>query len=358
MTRFPLKQWLLSSFLLPIVIIMLLYIQSEINRLDKSRVNLELVVQRLETERFKKASLSNEEIWANTGEVTPNSDEMVVIYNRVPKTASTSFAGIAYDLCLKNHFNVLHLNVTKNSHLLSLPDQMRFAQNISKWVAKKPALYHGHIAYLDFSKLGEGLIKPIYINIIRDPLERLVSYYYFLRNGDDFRPHLKRRKSGNKESFDECAEKDGKDCDPENLWMQIPFFCGHAAECWYPGSNWALEQAKYNLVNNYLVVGLTEELNDFVAVLEAVLPRFFKGATHLYGTGRKSHLRKTFNKLPVSEETINKFQDSPIWKLENEFYQFAKYHFHFIKKRTFALLKDGHLQQQPSQFSFEKIRPR
>lgn len=66
----------------------------------------------------------NEEIWANTGEVTPNSDDMVVIYNRVPKTASTSFAGIAYDLCLKNHFNVLHLNVTKNSHLLSLPDQV------------------------------------------------------------------------------------------------------------------------------------------------------------------------------------------------------------------------------------------
>ena len=34
------------------------------------------------------------------------------------------------------------------------------------------------------------------------------------------------------QSFDECVAKAGADCDPENLWMQIPFFCGHAAECW------------------------------------------------------------------------------------------------------------------------------
>lgn len=40
----------------------------------------------------------------------------------------------------------------KGFHHFLISFQMRFAQNISKWVAKKPALYHGHIAYLDFSK--------------------------------------------------------------------------------------------------------------------------------------------------------------------------------------------------------------
>lgn len=52
-------------------------------------------------------------------------DDMVIIYNRVPKTASTSFTNIAYDLCGKNRFHVLHINTTKNNPVLSLQDQVR-----------------------------------------------------------------------------------------------------------------------------------------------------------------------------------------------------------------------------------------
>lgn len=43
-----------------------------------------------------------------------------------------------------------------------------------------------------------------------------------------------------------------------------------------PGSQWALEQAKYNLVNNYFLVGVTEEMEDFIYLLELSLPRLAK----------------------------------------------------------------------------------
>ncbi|ESO92693.1 hypothetical protein LOTGIDRAFT_175663 [Lottia gigantea] len=203
-----------------------------------------------------------------------------------------------------------------------------------------------------------GLTKPpIYINIVRDPLDRLVSYYYFIRYGDDFRPTIKRRKAGNRETFDDCVKRDGEDCSPENLWMQIPFFCGHWSECWNPGSQWALEQAKQNLVHHYLVVGVTEELGDFIAVLEATLPRFFKGAVQLYNSGRKSHLRKTTKKVTPLPETIEKIHDSKIWAMENEFYEFALQQFHFIKHQTFDLV-NGEYVEKGNRFMYEKIRPR
>ncbi|XP_016334245.1 heparan sulfate 2-O-sulfotransferase 1-like, partial [Sinocyclocheilus anshuiensis] len=60
-------------------------------------------------------------------------DDLVVIYNRVPKTASTSFTNIAYDLCNKNHYHVLHINTSKNNPVMSLQDQVRFVKNVTLW---------------------------------------------------------------------------------------------------------------------------------------------------------------------------------------------------------------------------------
>uniref|UniRef100_A0A914YBM0 Sulfotransferase n=1 Tax=Panagrolaimus superbus TaxID=310955 RepID=A0A914YBM0_9BILA len=123
-----------------------------------------------------------------------------------------------------------------------------------------------------------GLPNPIYINLIREPLERLLSHYYFLRYGDNYRVGLKRSKAGHNETFDECIEMGGKDCDMKQMWIQIPYFCGTAAFCSEPGNEMALKQAKWNLVNRYLVVGLNERMEDLIAVLEKLLPNFFKGA--------------------------------------------------------------------------------
>lgn len=53
-----------------------------------------------------------------------------------------------------------------------------------------------------------------------------------------------------------------------------------------PGSGWALDQAKHNLLHSYFLVGVTEEMVDFVAMLEYSLPRFFRGAYDLYLSGK------------------------------------------------------------------------
>ena len=300
----------------------------------------------------------DEQLTHTSAERQSDMNDAVIVYNRVPKTGSTSFMGIAYDLCKPNKFNVLHLNTSKNSHLMSLDDQRRFVYNITGWSQKKPSLFHGHIAFVDFSKFGVKQ-KPIYINLIRDPLDRLVSYYYFLRYGDDFRPHVVRKRKGNKVTFDECVQRKERDCDPNNMWLQVPFFCGQAFECWRPGSRWALDEAKHNLINNYLLVGVTEQMAEFVTLLEVVLPRFFTGATQLFINGTKSHLRKTYNKQQPSSESIAKLQQSEVWRLEQEFYDFTVAQFDFMKRQTFgAVDAGGDMRPRGQQYFYEKIRPR
>jgi heparan sulfate 2-O-sulfotransferase HS2ST1 len=97
-------------------------------------------------------------------------------------------------------------------------------------------------------------------------------------------------------------------------------------------------------------VGVTEEINDFVAILEQTLPRIFKGALDHYLTSNKSHLRQTVQKDLPSSATVKKIQESAIWQMENELYEFALDQFHFIKKHT--------LKDKMQNVMYEKIRPK
>lgn len=121
-----------------------------------------------------------------------------------------------------------------------------------------------------------------------------------------------------------------------------------------PGNHWALEQAKQNLVNHYLLVGVTEEMLDFITVLEATLPRFFKGATEHYLNSNKSHLRQTSSKIEPHPLTIERIQQSAVWKMENELYEFALEHFKFVKKKLLVRETNGVSQI----YFYEKIRPK
>ncbi|CAP35068.2 Protein CBR-HST-2 [Caenorhabditis briggsae] len=283
----------------------------------------------------------------------------IVIYNRIPKTGSTTFTNaIAYDLYKENGFNVLHVNMTKNRQVMSLPDQYVFINNVTTWRERLPAFYHGHVAYIDFTRFG--VANPIYINIIREPLERLLSHYYFLRYGDNFRVGLKRSRAGNNETFDECYSRGGKDCDMKQMWMQIPYFCGHYHFCTEVGSAEALKMAKQNALEKYLLVGTTDRMRDMIALLEVTVPHFFKGALGHFDQldENRAHLRYTKKKIPPNEQTLSMIRRDEVYKMEREFYDFVRDLFDAVfKKATNGTSRAVDLTKMPLQYHFEKVKP-
>ena len=81
---------------------------------------------------------------------------------------------------------------------------------------------------------------------------------------------------------------------------QIPFFCGDSEVCRTIGSRDALEQAKNNIVKNFVMVGILEDLDMTHAVMECLMPHLFKGLVkehskqnlHIHGKHKdKSSLR-------------------------------------------------------------------
>lgn len=136
------------------------------------------------------------------------------------------------------------------------------------------------------------------------------------------------------------------------MWLQIPFFCGHAAQCWEPASEWALEQAKQNLANEYFLVGVTEQMEDFVDLLERSLPRMFQGFKEYYLHSNKSHLRHTTFKIPPSEETLAIIKKSKVWKMETEFYDFALSQFEFTKRKL------NQPDRKVQKYMYEKVKPK
>lgn len=74
-------------------------------------------------------------------------------------------------------------------------------------------------------------------------------------------------------------------------------------------------------------------------------------------------MRKTRRKVLPSEATVNRIQESKIWKMENEFYEFALAIFRRTKELTLVNGNDlsGGLTAKAiakQRFFYDKIRPK
>ena len=100
-----------------------------------------------------------------------------LIYNRVSKCASTTMLELIRRLSRRNGFHHAHSTVYNKRHLNSTEQEQLVAKVMKLSKRKKPYLFDRHVHMLNFTEFGYP--QPTYINIVRDPVERFVSAYYY-----------------------------------------------------------------------------------------------------------------------------------------------------------------------------------
>ncbi|XP_064546019.1 heparan sulfate 2-O-sulfotransferase pipe isoform X8 [Drosophila montana] len=199
--------------------------------------------------------------------------------------------------------------------------------------------YTKHVAFLNFAAFGHPW--PIYINLVRDPIERLVSWFYYARAPWYLADRVNAFGSDYKIPTLEWLQKDFNRCilehDPECVYEQSDtghlgdhrrqtlFFCGQQAELCMPfNSQEAMQQAKRNVEKRYAVVGTWEDTNTTLSVLEAYIPRYFAGAKDVYYAMRRDmeNVNRNAFRPTISEEARALLSRNLTQEIE--FYQFVR----------------------------------
>ncbi|XP_061756585.1 uronyl 2-sulfotransferase a isoform X3 [Nerophis ophidion] len=257
-----------------------------------------------------------------------------VVYNRVGKCGSRTVLILLRLLSETHQFNLISSDI-HNKTRLTKDEQVELMKDISS--ISQPFVFTRHVHFLNFSRFK--IEEPVYINIIRDPINRFLSNYFFRRFGD-WRGELNHiiRTPAMKDDeryldVNVCILENYPECSNPRLFYIIPYFCGQHPKCREPG-RWALERAKQIVMEKYLLVGILEELEDVLLLLERFLPHYFTGVLNIYKTPDHKKLGNMTGTVRKHTPTVEALQVLyHRMRYEYDFYYFVRDQFHLMKNK-------------------------
>ncbi|XP_067647744.1 heparan sulfate 2-O-sulfotransferase pipe isoform X7 [Eurosta solidaginis] len=274
----------------------------------------------------------------------------VLFFNRLEKVGSQSMSILLTTLSKQNDFGPYQNAPLKNAQILMDVDTQRtIVEEIMS--EDEPLSYVEHLNWINFTEFGHP--KPIYINLIRHPIDRVISAYYYIRHPAVFAFYVQNgRKMEPKEyfdtSFNDCIRQKRKECIFDSHtkyngdWRRFAMhFCGNKNICEQFNSQTATQIAKRNIETEYAVVGSWEDTNITLAVLERYIPRFFRGATEVfYSDPQRFHKNATPHKHELDPDIEEKLKIQ--FSFEIELYNFCKQR---LYKQYIAIKKEDMMKE-------------
>ena len=278
-------------------------------------------------------------------------DADTLIFNRVPKCASSTMNELLQSLSQINNFEHNSWRVFWYKQLTAA-DEMNFLTQIleDKVDPSRSVAVDRHVYFIETTRDYHERRRVNWVNMVRDPVDRFVSLFYYLRSEKRWEKLQESRppQSWFDKDLSRCIMSGDLECQfsPENRHLkeqQLTFFCGSAPECKVVGSRAALQKAKYNAEKYYSVIGVVSDLESSLSVMEHYLPKYFSGVSQIYrqmgisnlknaGKDSKSLLHGSNKPQFKKNETPNKKELSHEARailaanmtLEYEFYLFVK----------------------------------
>ena len=119
-------------------------------------------------------SLADRRLYNHSG-VTRNKD--LVIYNRVPKSGSSTFEALA-EIVLKQKRMTRKKDHPFSSHSFSMAEEETLKNAVKSFPSN--TFYNRHFYFVDLYDSSLGGV-PYWVNTIRDPIKRFESEFHYLR---------------------------------------------------------------------------------------------------------------------------------------------------------------------------------
>lgn len=183
------------------------------------------------------------------------------------------------------------------------PQIVRYSPNTSPLALRKPGIkcVYGHCRYGLHQHTN---LKPAYITILRDPLDRVLSMYYYIRSRPQNKMHHKVKHMSLKQ-FVTC--KDPRIHTPINN-HQTRLISGMRKP--------DLKKAKLNIKNDFAVVGITEMYPESVFMMKQALG----WSSALYRKENKTRQRREKTQVPEKVKRLIQKKNA----LDYQLYAYAR----------------------------------